>query len=176
MMKPIWPKKMLKIKKKKLVSLWDESSQKKIEYRDVNLKTDQKIAELKQQFETCCRTLRREWYGTTLCAVIFFRWFWSSQMPRINLCRVFLPLIPNFTRIIGFLCPRRKIFIWYRALLALVISPLFRERQKKQILLRLETLAGHPSFDFFQWFLSQPLGWAGSSPLWFSLPLVPVWQ
>jgi lipid II:glycine glycyltransferase (peptidoglycan interpeptide bridge formation enzyme) len=46
-------KKMLKIKKK-LVSLEMERCQKKIEHKDVT-KTDQKIAELKQQFETCCQ-------------------------------------------------------------------------------------------------------------------------
>lgn len=46
-------KKMLKIKKK-LVSLEMERSQKKIEHKDVT-KTDQKIAELKQQFETYCQ-------------------------------------------------------------------------------------------------------------------------
>ncbi len=41
-------------KKKKLVSLEMERCQKKIEHKDVT-KTDQKIAELKQQFETCCQ-------------------------------------------------------------------------------------------------------------------------
>ena len=46
-------KKMLKIKKK-LVSLEMERCQKKIEHKDVS-KTEQKIAELKQQFETCCQ-------------------------------------------------------------------------------------------------------------------------
>lgn len=46
-------KKMLKIKKK-LVALEMERCQKKIEHKDAT-KTDQKIAELKQQFETCCQ-------------------------------------------------------------------------------------------------------------------------
>jgi len=36
------------------VSLEMERCQKKIEHKDVT-KTDQKIAELKQQFETCCQ-------------------------------------------------------------------------------------------------------------------------
>lgn len=46
-------KKMLKIKKK-LVALEMERCQKKIEHKDVT-KTDQKIAEIKQQFEMCCK-------------------------------------------------------------------------------------------------------------------------
>ena len=46
-------KKMLKIKKKLLV-LEMERCQKKIEHKDVT-KTDQKIAEIKQQFEICCK-------------------------------------------------------------------------------------------------------------------------
>ena len=154
-------KKMLKIKKK-LVSLEMERCQKKIEHKDVT-KTDQKIAGVKTAIWDLPRTLRREWYGTTLYAVIFSMILIVSNATNKLVPSLPLPLIQILLGIgWAFFVPEENFHLDTELFLALVIGPLlFREAEEADITSVLKHWRIIFFIWFFQWFLSPPLVWAG---------------